>query len=81
MMLSAWRRRLFFVLTLLAPLALPAQHFNGGRAYEYARDFAAIGPRWPTSPATQKLKPFCALISSTISLKKMPSSPTHPSAP
>ncbi len=58
MMLSAWRRRLFFVLTLLAPLALPAQHFNGGRAYEYARDFAAIGPRWPTSPGHAKAEAF-----------------------
>ncbi|MGB6191530.1 MAG: M28 family peptidase [Terracidiphilus sp.] len=58
MMLSAWRRRLFFALLLLAPLALPAQHFNGGRAYEYARDFAAIGPRWPTSPGHAKAEAF-----------------------
>lgn len=58
MMLSAWRRRLFFALILLAPLALPAQHFNGGRAYEYARDFAAIGPRWPTSSGHAKAEAF-----------------------
>ena len=39
------------VLTLLlAPLAAPAQpHFNGAKALEYARQFVAIGPRWPTS--------------------------------
>lgn len=59
MMLSALRHPLFFALVLLlAPLALPAQHFNGGRAYEYARDFAAIGPRWPTSPGHAKAEAF-----------------------
>jgi len=26
------------------------QHFNGAKALEYAREFAAIGPRWPTGP-------------------------------
>jgi glutaminyl-peptide cyclotransferase len=49
---------------LLAPLA--AQHvfaasapaFNGGRAYEYARDFVSIGPRWPTGPGHTKAEAF-----------------------
>ena len=41
-----------------ATLAAPAQHFNGGRAYEYARDFVAIGPRWPTSPGHAKAEAF-----------------------
>jgi Zn-dependent M28 family amino/carboxypeptidase len=42
-------------LLLLAPLAAPAQtHFNGARAYEYARQLVAIGPRWPTSPGHAK---------------------------
>ena len=43
---------------LCATLAAPAQHFNGGRAYEYARDFVAIGPRWPTSPGHAKAEAF-----------------------
>ena len=36
-------------LILFVALGADAQRFNGGRAYEYARDFVAIGPRWPTS--------------------------------
>jgi Zn-dependent M28 family amino/carboxypeptidase len=44
---------------LAAPLALPAQpHFNGARALEYARQFVAIGPRWPTSPGHAKAEEF-----------------------
>ena len=47
---------LFFV---FLPTALPAQqHFNGGKAYEYARDFAALGPRWPTGPGHVKAEQF-----------------------
>jgi hypothetical protein len=43
--------RLFTVFVFLAPLALPAQqHFNGAKALQYAGQFVAIGPRWPTSP-------------------------------
>ena len=34
------------------------QHFNGAKAYEYARSFAAIGPRWPTSPGHVKAEQF-----------------------
>jgi Zn-dependent M28 family amino/carboxypeptidase len=46
-------------LILLAPLAAPAQqHFNGAKAYEYARQFAAIGPRWPTSQGHLKAEAF-----------------------
>jgi Zn-dependent M28 family amino/carboxypeptidase len=45
--------------SLAAPLALPAQpHFNGARALEYARQFVAIGPRWPTSPGHVKAEEF-----------------------
>src|ERR1700750_1796795 len=45
-----WRERVWRLIAALSvlfiPLALPAQqHFNGGKAYEYARAFAAIGPR------------------------------------
>lgn len=46
-------------LLLLAPLAAPAQqHFNGAKAYEYARQFAAIGPRWSTGPGHLKAEAF-----------------------
>jgi Zn-dependent M28 family amino/carboxypeptidase len=47
------------VLLFLAPLALPAQpHFNGAKAMEYARQFVAIGPRWPTSPGHARAEEF-----------------------
>ena len=49
---------LLFALTLLAPLAASAQHFDGTKAYEYAREFAAIGPRWPTGPGHVKAEEF-----------------------
>ena len=46
-------------LLLFAPLAAPAQaHFNGAKALEYARQFVAIGPRWPTSPGHLKAEEF-----------------------
>jgi len=55
---SFWARGLA-ILALLAPLAAPAQqHFDGARAYEYAREFAAIGPRWPTGPGHVKAEEF-----------------------
>jgi Zn-dependent M28 family amino/carboxypeptidase len=34
------------------------QHFDGDKAYEYAREFAAIGPRWPTGPGHVKAQEF-----------------------
>jgi Zn-dependent M28 family amino/carboxypeptidase len=52
------------VLAALAAAALvscaPAhgQAFTGGRAFEYARQFVAIGPRWPTSPGHAKAETF-----------------------
>jgi glutaminyl-peptide cyclotransferase len=49
---------LVFALLLLAPLALQAQHFDGAKAYDYARQFAAIGPRWPTGPGHVKAQEF-----------------------
>ncbi|SPE21413.1 Peptidase M28 [Candidatus Sulfotelmatomonas gaucii] len=50
---------LSFTLIFLAPLAAPAQaHFDGARAYEYAREFVGIGPRWPTSPGHAKAEAF-----------------------
>ena len=48
-----------FALFLLAPLALPAEaHFNGTKALDYARQFVAIGPRWPTGPGHPKAEEF-----------------------
>jgi Zn-dependent M28 family amino/carboxypeptidase len=56
--LSFWRGAATGLALLFTVLSVPAQHFNGGRAYEYARDFAAIGPRWPTSPGHAKAEAF-----------------------
>ena len=53
-----WARSLT-ALFLFAPLALPAQqHFSGDKALDYARQFVAIGPRWPTSPGHAKAEEF-----------------------
>ncbi len=49
----------FFALLLLTPLTAHAQQqFDGAKAYEYARQFVAIGPRWPTSPGHAKAEQF-----------------------
>ena len=46
-------------LLLLAPITAPVQpHFNGAKALKYARQFVAIGPRWPTSPGHLKAEEF-----------------------
>lgn len=46
-------------LLLIVPLAAQAQtHFNGIRAYDYASQFVAIGPRWPTSQGHMKAEAF-----------------------
>ncbi len=45
-------------LAILAPISATAQHFDGAKAYEYAREFAAIGPRWPTGPGHVKAEEF-----------------------
>ncbi len=45
-------------LALMTPLAASAQHFDGARAYEYAKEFVAIGPRWPTSQGHAKAEAF-----------------------
>jgi Zn-dependent M28 family amino/carboxypeptidase len=46
-------------LLLFTPLAAQAQqHFNGAKALEYARQFVAIGPRWPTSPGHAQAEAF-----------------------
>ena len=61
-MFSSWARVVAGALlaSILAhPLITQAQQrFNGGRAYEYAKEFVAIGPRWPTSPGHDKAEAF-----------------------
>jgi Zn-dependent M28 family amino/carboxypeptidase len=50
--------RIAVVALILAPMGVLAQHFDGARAYDYARDFVAIGPRWPTGPGHAKAEAF-----------------------
>ena len=61
-MLASWRKaavQLLALAFLAAPnLSLAQQHFNGAKALEYARQFVAIGPRWPTSPGHLKAEEF-----------------------
>ncbi len=49
---------LFAILALLFPFPAAAQHFDGAKAYEYAREFVSIGPRWPTGPGHVKAEEF-----------------------
>jgi glutaminyl-peptide cyclotransferase len=50
---------LFAALSLFIPFAAHAQqHFDGAKALEYARQFVAIGPRWPTGPGHVKAEEF-----------------------
>jgi hypothetical protein len=58
----SWKR-VVVGLVLLAPWAAPlandAQpHFNGAKALDYARQFVAIGPRWPTSQGHAQAEAF-----------------------
>jgi glutaminyl-peptide cyclotransferase len=55
---SLWKCAAAGTIFLAAFAAQAQQRFNGGRAYEYARDFAAIGPRWPTSAGHLKAEAF-----------------------
>jgi glutaminyl-peptide cyclotransferase len=58
MISTVFLKRVLAAALLVVPFAAQAQHFNGSRAYQYARDFAAIGPRWPTSPGHAKAEAF-----------------------
>ena len=52
-------KKAIVMLLVAAPLAANAQqHFNGAKALEYARQFVAIGPRWPTSQGHVKAEAF-----------------------
>jgi len=58
MLSSIWKRSALLLL-LFAPLAALAQpHFSGKNAFDYAQQFVAIGPRWPTSPGHAKAEAF-----------------------
>ena len=47
------------LISILAPGAAAAKaRFDGAKAYEYARQFVAIGPRWPTGPGHVKAEAF-----------------------
>jgi glutaminyl-peptide cyclotransferase len=43
---------------LFVPVIAQAQHFNGAKALEYARQFVAIGPRWVGSPGHAQAEQF-----------------------
>jgi Zn-dependent M28 family amino/carboxypeptidase len=59
MIFGSFFRKIAAGLLLCASLAAPAQpHFNGAKALEYARQFVAIGPRWPTGPGHVKAEAF-----------------------
>jgi Zn-dependent M28 family amino/carboxypeptidase len=63
MIFSSIYRKLAIGLLLTAPLcgssaASAQQHFDGNKAYEYARQFVAIGPRWPTGPGHVKAEEY-----------------------
>jgi glutaminyl-peptide cyclotransferase len=57
MLVSSWKKVVAGLL-LGAPLFASAQHFNGAKALDYAREFVAIGPRWPTSQGHGKAEAF-----------------------
>jgi glutaminyl-peptide cyclotransferase len=40
------------------PAAFAQSHFDGDKALDYAAQFAAIGPRWPTGPGHVKAQEF-----------------------
>ena len=59
MIFSPFWRRAAAGMLLAVPLAVQAQaHFDGAQALEYARQFVAIGPRWPTGPGHVKAQEF-----------------------
>jgi Zn-dependent M28 family amino/carboxypeptidase len=58
---SIWGPGICTLFFLIISTALPApaqQHFDGAHALDYARQFVAIGPRWPTGPGHIKAEEF-----------------------
>ena len=59
---SQWKK-IAAVAPILIALSVPSvcaaqAHFDGAKAYDYARQFVAIGPRWPTGPGHVKAEAF-----------------------
>ena len=59
---STWKKTItaatLSVLVLIAGECRAQAHFDGPKAYEYARQYAALGPRWPTGPGHVKAEAF-----------------------
>jgi glutaminyl-peptide cyclotransferase len=53
----AWILCLALLALILDPASAQAR-FNGAKAYDYAKSFAALGPRWPTGPGHVKAEAF-----------------------
>jgi glutaminyl-peptide cyclotransferase len=49
---------LIFLVAMAVSSVASAQHFDGAHALEYARQYASIGPRWPTGPGHLKAEAF-----------------------
>ncbi len=47
-----------FAAMLVSQSAAAQQHFDGAKALEYARQYVAIGPRWPTSQGHARAEDF-----------------------
>ena len=47
-----------FLLSFVPAIRAEGQHFDGAKAYEYARQYVALGPRWPTGPGHAKAEAF-----------------------
>lgn len=58
MIFSQFSKKFLAAVVLCFPFAVEAQHFDGARAFEYAQEFVAIGPRWPTGPGHVKAETF-----------------------
>ena len=61
--LSACSREEVSAAPVTAPQATPAAqaalpHVDGQRAYQYTKDITAFGPRWPGTPAHQKMESY-----------------------
>jgi glutaminyl-peptide cyclotransferase len=59
---SQWKK-IAAVAPILVAISVPKMcasqaHFDGVKAYEYARQIVAIGPRWPTGPGHPKAEAF-----------------------
>lgn len=49
---------LFLAILSVTHPASAQPHFDGAKAYDYARQFVAIGPRWPTGPGHIKAEEY-----------------------